>query len=184
MSGHGGGYGMRDFFRFSKASGILTGQPKNLNAVELAGLVSCVECEIKESDGSAAGVYTATIPIPAGAYVLNVLASNEALWTSGTSAEMIIGDDDDDNGYLEACSVKATDLLLANQFDFVFKSDTPGAYITGGTSNDASTNRYYSAANNVIAKVTTVGTVGTAGKTRILVVYCKPTKVQAAYVAS
>lgn len=131
-------------------------------------------------------IHTATIPIPAGAVLLDIQAVNTVLWTA-TSASLIIGDDDDPNGFLEATDCKATDFLVGEVFSITNSENwlgKNGAYLvaaTGRKGSVASGNSgiYYGAANNIIA-VMTVGTPATtAGRTFIAVSYTVPVSIAA-----
>jgi len=119
-----------------------------------------------------AGTYTATFPLPANAELVNIIVDNIALWTAGTSAGLIVGDDSDDDGYITTTSLKATDLLAGETLSLESTQrlgGLAGAYATVGTSTHLSA-RGGTAARNIIAKVVSVG-AGTAGRTRVTVLY-------------
>jgi len=131
-------------------------------------------------------IHTATVPLPAGSVLLNIQAVNTVLWTAA-SASLVIGDDDDPNGFLEATDCKATDLLVGEVFDISNAENwagNNGAYLvaaTGRKGSVASGNSgiYYGTANNIIA-VMTVGTPATtAGRTFIAVTYTVPVSIAA-----
>lgn len=132
------------------------------------------------SDGTgAAGVYTATLSLPAGAQILDVQVLGLAVWTAGTTASLIVGDAVDDNGWYLATDLKATDLLADEALTFEHPGGLAGAFI-------GSEKRifYNAGAVDVIAEVTTVGTVATVGRTRIVVFYSIPADIEATYVAT
>ena len=72
-------------------------------------------------DGSGTS-YTATVEIPAGAILRDIGFVTTVLW-DGTSASLVIGDDDDPNGWLEATNLKATDLLVGEVYSILGDGD-------------------------------------------------------------
>ncbi len=118
---------------------------------------------------SAAGTHTATVALPAGATLVDVIVNGVALWVAGTSATLIVGDGVDPDGYFTAVNLKATDLLAGESISFAQAGGKAGAYIA----NDQVSPRYDAAARSVIGVVTQTGT-GTAGRTRMTVIYSKP----------
>lgn len=135
-----------------------------------------------ESAGTAAGVYSASVELPAGAILLDVIAHAEALWTAGTSATMIVGDATDDDGIFAAVNLKATDLLAGESISMnglaggKHGADLALDYTSVATIGASQVKRRrLAAARTVSAKVTTVGTVGTAGVTYVTFVYAMPT---------
>jgi hypothetical protein len=113
-----------------------------------------------------AGTYTATLPLPAGATLLDVIVNGVALWEAATSAVLIVGDATDPDGYYAAVNLKATDLLAGESLSFALAGGKAGAYIA----NAQVSPRFAVAARSVIGVVTSVG-AGTAGRTRMTVVY-------------
>jgi hypothetical protein len=106
---------------------VVLGTGKTLDALDIAALkvagvsatatvaqqtVQVVERTFAETSGS--GTYTATVVVPAGATVQDVIWRNTVLWTNAASASLIVGDDDDDNGYIEATNLKAVPVADTN----------------------------------------------------------------------
>ena len=116
-----------------------------------------------------AGVYTGTIALPAGARIIDIGVDGIALWTAGTSASMIVGDAIDDNGFFVATNLKATDLLAGEINNIEHPGGLAGAYITAEQRK-----LYQATARSIIGVVTSVG-AGTAGRTRLYVVYANAT---------
>jgi len=111
------------------------------------------------------------VSLPANSYVLDVQVHGVALWVSGAAVAIIVGDDDDADGFHTSTDLKATDLLVSEANTMEHPGGKAGAY----TASEA--RKFYSAsARNVIAKVTVTnhGTAASAGKTRVLVMYCCP----------
>lgn len=146
----------------------------------LAGLSSVatpvVSAELDFTETSGAGVWTGSVSVPAGATILDIIVNGVALWTSQTSATLKIGDGVDDDGYYTAVDLKATDLLAGESLSFALAGGKAGAYIA----NSQVSPRYNAAAATISAVITKVGTTGTAGRTRVTVVYSKPTTSTAA----
>ncbi len=115
-----------------------------------------------------AGTYTGAVSIPAGATIQDIIVDALALWTAATSATMIVGDTDDD-GYYTAVNLKATDLLAGESISFALAGGKAGAYIA----NSQVTPRRTAAARTVNGIVSSVG-AGTAGRTRMTVIYSLP----------
>ncbi len=134
-----------------------------------------------DNGGGAAGVYSISTVIPAGAYIQDVQVHTDTLWDSGTSATLIVGDSDDDDGFYTGVNAKATDLVANEVLSFYHLGGKQGAYITD---NNGVMTQYSSSARTVTAQMTTVGAT-TAGVTRIVVIWVKPTDTVASdFVAS
>jgi hypothetical protein len=134
--------------------------------------VQTVERSFVETIG--AGTYTGTVVVPAGATVKDVAWRNTALWTASVSASLVVGDDDDANGYIEATDVKAAPLADVNGAGAGFSSQltlgaTLGVYKGGA-------GKYCAAQKTITATVTTVDVAtGNTGRSRLLVTYAIPT---------
>ena len=115
-----------------------------------------------------AGTYTGTVALPAGATIVDIIVHATALWTAAVSAVMDVGDTDPD-GFYAAVDLKATELILTESISFAKAGGKEGVYITA-THVLA---RYSAAARNIIGVVTSVG-AGTAGRTRMTVLYSAP----------
>ena len=115
------------------------------------------------------GTYTGTIALPAGARIIDIGVDGIALWDAATSASLVVGDDDSADGFFTATDLKTTDLLVGEINNIEHPGGKAGAYI-------ASEQRklYAAGARNVIGVVTTGG-AGTAGRTRLYVVYAVAT---------
>ena len=115
-----------------------------------------------------AGTYTATLPLPAGARILDIGVHGVALWTAATSAAMEVGDGADPDGFFLSTDLKATDLLAGEINNIEHPGGKAGAYI-------ASEQRklQQDTARSVIGVATSVG-AGTAGRTRLYVLWALP----------
>lgn len=122
------------------------------------------------TETAAGGTYTGKVALPAGASLIDIIIDGVAVWTSNTSASLIVGDGDDDNGYYVATDLKATDLLAGESFSLSFAGGKAGAYVA----NSQVSPRYAAAARNIIGLITKVGTTGAAGRTRMTVIFSTP----------
>jgi len=138
-----------------------------------------VVAEVVFTEAGDAGVYTGTIALPAGSRIIDVGVDGQALWTAGTTAAIIVGDDDDANGFFISTNLLATDLLEGQINNIEHPGGKAGAYI-------ASEARilYAAAARNVIGVVTTTGATAVTGITRMYVVYANPTAGADVYAAT
>jgi hypothetical protein len=148
-------------------SGGLVGQP---------GQVLFEEVTFTETAG--AGVYTGSVTVPANSWLLDIKIYNLVYWTNNTSATMKVGDAGTDDGWFTAIDLKATDIVdhsggNAEVLDFNNGGGKVGAYYVAATGERDQ--MYASAARVVSGIVTTVGATGTAGRTRMVVIYTDPT---------
>lgn len=125
---------------------------------------------VLKANGFAAGVYTVSLTLPAGAHLMDILVEGVALWNNGTSATLKVGDASVDDGYYTAVNLKATDLLAGESISFALAGGKAGSYIA----NSQVSPRYSATARTISAIVTTVGTVPTTGETRIAVIWTQP----------
>lgn len=128
--------------------------------------------EVTFTETGGAHAYAATIPVPAGATVLDTIFRNTALWGNGTSASLVVGDGDDADGYITATDVKsapAADTNGAGQGISTRLSlgASAGAYKGGG-------GKYYAAAGTITATITTGAGAQTDGRSRLLVEIALP----------
>lgn len=143
-------------------------------ALGLPTNAALVVAEERTFTENGAGVYTGSVDVPAGATLLDIIVNGVALWTAGTSAAMIVGDGTDPNGYYDAINLKATDLLAGESISFALAGGKAGAYIA----NSQVSPRYSATARTITGEITSVG-AGTAGRTRMVVIYVVPTAVAA-----
>lgn len=120
-----------------------------------------------------AGTYTGTVALPAGAVVVDIVVHAIALWAAATSAEMIVGDAVDDNGFFTGVDLKATDLLAAESISFAQTGALEGADLDDPAAGAHVRRRYLATARNIIGKVVSVG-AGTTGRTLMTVIYTVP----------
>lgn len=144
-------------------SGGVVGQP---------GQILFQEATFIETSG--AGTYTASITIPAGSYLVDVLVHGTAVWDNAGTVGMIVGDVANTDGMFIVTSLKAAGDLIAGE------TLGMGTALDGGeTGDDVSSGswaRRYLATERVISGViTTSSTGGSAGRTRMIVLYTDPT---------
>jgi hypothetical protein len=136
--------------------------------------VICQEVTFTEAGDT---TYTGSVDLPAGSTILDIQLQSTALWDDGTSATMKVGDGDDDDGFYTGVDLTATDLLVDEVIRFESTGGVEGAYIVAATGE---LNSYDPAARTITGVVTTGGQDGTAGRTRMLVVYTCPSNTTAA----
>ncbi len=118
-----------------------------------------------------AGTYTALVPIPAGATVLDVIWRNTVLWAAATSATMTCGDDDNSTGYYAATNVKTTPVADTNGAGAGLSTRLSLGASAGVYKGGAG--KFCATAKTITCTVVTVG-AGTAGRSRLLVEYVLP----------
>lgn len=130
------------------------------------------------TETTGAGVYTASVTVPANAVIIDIKAWSTVLWNTTTSATLKIGDAADDDGWFTGVNLKATDLLAGEEINFTQTGGKEGAYLSLTTGLRSAA---YSASARVISGiVTTVGAAGSAGRTFMSVLYTLPPSVPAA----
>lgn len=154
------------------------GALNDVSAAELAkldGLASAaypvVAAEVTFTETSGAGTYTGAVAVPAAATILDIIVNGVALWDNAGAVTLKVGDAADDDGYFTAVNLKATDLLAGESISFESAGGKAGAYIA----NSQVSPRYSATARVVSGIITTASTGGTAGRTRMVVLYVLPT---------
>lgn len=148
-----------DFQTFSPAAGI-------------------VAREITFTETNGAGTYTGDITLPAGATIVDIIVHGTALWTAASSALMEVGDFTtagvaiDADGFYTAINLRATDLLAGESLSFAQSGGKAGVYNAG--TNTHWTTRYSATARRIRGSVVTTGATGSAGRTRLTVLYTLP----------
>lgn len=127
--------------------------------------------EVSFTETTGAGVYTASVSVPAGATIHDVIVNGVALWAATTSATLKVGDVANDSGFFTGVDLKATDLLAGESISVAQAGGKAGAYIA----NSQVSPRYSATARVVSGIITTVGAAGTTGRTRMTVVWSEPT---------
>lgn len=161
--------GLARFGAISINGTTLTATATDLNALASGAATRAVEVDFTETAG--AGVWTGSVAVPAGASIHDIIINGVALWTSQTSATLKVGDVADDDGYYTAVDLKATDLLAGESLSFALAGGKAGAYIA----NSQVSPRYSASARTVSGIITKVGSTGTAGRTRMTVIFSVPT---------
>lgn len=151
----------------------LTASAAELNKVDgiatNAYPIICEEVTFTETSG--AGTYTGSVSIPAGATLHDIYVNGVVLWDNAGAVTMKVGDATDDDGYYTAVNLKATDLLAGESISFALAGGKAGAYIA----NSQVSPRYSATARVISGIIITASTGGSAGRTRMTVVYSAPT---------
>lgn len=156
------------------ASATLTSPTITGNSI--GGVVVAKSVALAET---AAGVsHVATIPLPVGSTLLDILVSAGVLW-GAAAAVLKVGDTADDDGYFTGVDLKATDLLVGEVLSVSGSTGNwggkNGAYLVAATGRrgPAATNfgAYYAAGTNILATVTVTTPSVTTGRTYLTVFY-------------
>jgi hypothetical protein len=142
------------------------------------GQVRFQEVTVTETTG--AGVYTASVDVPAGAYLVDVIVHGVALWDTTTSATGKVGDVADDDGIFVGIDLKATDLLAGEGLSAAGVAGSAGGKAGADLANSQWNRRYLATARVISLIITSVGAAGSAGRTRLSVIYTDPTTAAAA----
>ncbi len=152
-----------------------------------AGVVVALETLFTQIAGNK--THTASFPIPAGATILDIIVTSVAVWNSGTSATLKVGihggDDDCFFTGVDAKTIPAAGKSINFEFATGHGASVP-AIDGGGTTLQlgATSGFLYSATAQVVdAVITDVNAAGTAGRTRVTVLYSLPAAVIAPVVA-
>lgn len=145
---------------------LSVGAPSFVSA-EVSGLQVS---EVTFTETAGAGTYTGSVSIPAGASLHDIAVNGVALWDNAGAVTMKVGDAADDDGYFTGVNLKATDLLAGESIAFESAGGKAGAYIA-----NSQVSPRYSATSRVISGIiTTASTGGSAGRTRMSVVWSAP----------
>jgi hypothetical protein len=106
-------------------------------------------------------------PIPNGSLILDMCLHVETAFTSGGSATLDVGNDDDPNGYLEAIAVAA---LGANT---VHRAGSVAGQLIWDDTNDHAIGVYVADADDGEVSVTIATAAMTAGKAGIYMLYVR-----------
>ena len=132
--------------------------------------------EVTFTQTAANAVHTGSVTLPAGSTLVDIIVHAVALWDSGTSATMKVGDAADDDAYFTAIDLKATDLLAGEGIARGLTGGQEGADWGGGeTAGDHFDRAYLATARVISGIITDVNAAGVAGRTRMTVVFSLPT---------
>lgn len=155
------------------------GTGTSLSSTELSALndVSGSLVQVHErtfTETAGAGTYTASVVVPAGAYLIDIIVHGVAVWDNAGAVDMDVGiSGGAATAYFDITSLKAAGDLLAGE-SIAFGTGLDGG--EGGTlaGNGAGYTRYSATARTVTGIITTASTGGSTGRTRMLVAYALP----------
>lgn len=131
--------------------------------------------EVSFTEAGGALTYTGSVSVPAGAYLLEVIVHAVALWDNAGAVTMKVGDAADDDGIFTGVNLKATDLLAGESICIEAAGGKQGADLDDFAAPGAQMRRRYLSTARVISGIiTAAGAGGSAGRTRMLVVYTLP----------
>lgn len=154
-------------------AGISAADAAKLNALPSTAYITQTQ-EVTFTETSGAGTYTGTMSLPAGSRIIDIGCDGQVLWNSAGACALIVGDGADPDGFFTSTDLKATDLLAGEINNLEHPGGKAGVYIASEQRN-----LYQATARDVIAVVTQASGTGTAGRTRVYVVYAVPTAVAA-----
>jgi hypothetical protein len=161
----------------------LTATAAELNALASTGLSAAEAAKIADlaatayipvtelrsfTQTSAAGTYTGTVTVPAGALILDIAVWSTVLWNAGTSSLMDVGDVTDPDGWFTQIDLQATDLLVGEQINFIQTGGKEGAYLSLTTGKRTAA---YSASARAVSGIIVQTGTGTAGRSFMAVTY-------------
>jgi hypothetical protein len=129
-----------------------------------------------EATQAGTGTYSATVVVPAAGDILDVRWSNQVLWTDTGTAVLTVGDGGDADGFFINVNVKAApvaDIAGAGGVSSFLSQTGSGAY-KGLT-------KHCAAETTVTASIAVQNGDGTAGRSRLTVIYAIPAVVAASF---
>lgn len=156
---------------------VASGQAALLGGVPISTLLASGDAleysrGVSFSEAGAAGVYTGSVSVPAGALITDIKVWSTVLWGAGTSALMDVGDGADPDGWYTQINVKATDLLVGEEINFENLGGKAGAYIVAASGLRSAA--YSASARTISGVITTVGTASSVGRTFMVVRFVVP----------
>lgn len=148
----------------------VTATAAELNRLASIGGTPMRSAERTFTETSGAGTYTGSVTVPAGATILDIIINGVALWDNAGACTLKVGDVADDDGFYTSVDLKATDLLAGESLSFALAGGKAGAYIA----NSQVSPRYSASSRVVSGIVTTASTGGSAGRTRMTVIWSLP----------
>lgn len=131
-------------------------------------------CEGIIEEKGVAGVYTLTFRQPAESILLDAGVHAIAVWNAGTAATLKMGDATDDDGIFTGVNLKATDLLADESISASGGTGLAGGKVGADIANSQWSRRYTAVARDIKAIVTTTGTAGSTGRTRVWITFMYP----------
>jgi hypothetical protein len=128
------------------------------------------------TETSGAGEYTASVTIPAGAYLIDIIIHGVAVWDNAGAVDMDVGFAGD-AVIFDITNLKAGGDLVAGE-SISFGTGSDGG--EGGTTAATNYARYLSTARTITGAITTASTGGSTGRTRMIVVWALPSSSTAA----
>jgi hypothetical protein len=135
------------------------------------------EMVIKVSDDKAAvaGTYSASVTIPAGAYIQDVQVYGVELWNPTGACTLDVGCRGDVDFFWNAVNLKSGGELLVDEVLSFAHVSAHTKIGDGITDDDGVMKTYLATPQTITANITTVTDSGTTGETRIVVLWVKPT---------
>jgi hypothetical protein len=127
------------------------------------------------TETSGSGVYTGSITVPAGSFLLEVLVHGVAVWNNAGTVAMDVGDVALANGIFIITSLKSGgDLVAGETLGAAGVASSAGGEVGGDLTANTWLRRYLATERVISGVITTSSTGGSTGRTRMTVVYCTP----------
>lgn len=152
-------------------AGISAAEVAKINGLAATAYLPVVEMR-SFTQTSAAGTYTGSVTVPAGALILDIKVWSTVLWNAGTSSLMDVGDVTDPDGWFTQIDLQATDLLVGEEINFIQTGGKEGNYLSLTTGKRTAA---YSASARVVSGIIVQTGTGTAGRSFMSVHYVLPT---------
>lgn len=122
------------------------------------------------TETSGAGEYTASVVVPAGAWIHDIIIHGVAVWDNAGAVDMDVGFAGGTE-FFDITSLKAAGDLVAGE-SISFGTGSDGG--EGGTTAATNFARYSATERTITGAITTASTGGSTGRTRMMVGYVLP----------
>jgi hypothetical protein len=141
----------------------------SLGGVNVGGhIIKAAEVTYTETAG--AGAYLASVVVPAGSWLLDVIVHGVALWDNSGAVDMDVGFAGGTEIF-DITSLKSGGDLVAGE-SISFGTGSDGS--EGGSTASTNYARYSATARTITGEITTASTGGSTGRTRMLVIWAEP----------
>jgi hypothetical protein len=126
--------------------------------------------EVTYTETAGAGAYLASVVVPAGSWLLDVVVHGVALWDNAGAVDMDVGFAGGTEIFDITSLKSGGDLVAGESISFGTGSDG------GEGGSTASTNyaRYSATSRTITGEITSASTGGSTGRTRMLVLWAEP----------
>lgn len=151
--------------------GAVTLTEAELTTLDALGGFTVVGKEVTFTETAGAGVYTGSVVVPAGAWLVDIIIHGVAVWDNDGAVDMDVGVSGAATSYFDITSLKAGGDLVAGE-SISFGTGSDGG--EGGTIAATNFARYSATARTIDGIITTASTGGSTGRTRMVVLWVLP----------